>query len=98
MQSKNMDMTPDYPGSTSCAECDCIAYEAIMKTLAEHDAEKMEIFRSLEQLNRTHVNGIACPNCGKELWDTNPTVLLTSYPPRKQISCIECGYAGTRLV
>ena len=43
-------------------------------------------------------NNFACPNCGKELWDTNPTVLLTSYPPRKQISCIECGYAGTRLV
>ena len=71
--------------------------EGKMKTLAEHDREKMEVHQSLQQMNQPHANGIACPTCGKELWDTNPTVLLTSYPPRKAVHCPACGYSGTRI-
>ena len=69
-----------------------------MKTLAEHDAERLEIFRSLEQLKRAHANGIVCPDCGKELQDHTNLVLLTSYPPRMAVRCPACGYSGTRIV
>jgi DNA-directed RNA polymerase subunit RPC12/RpoP len=41
-------------------------------------------------------NGIACPNCGSELMDSNPSICLTSHPPQWAIHCPECGYSGTR--
>ena len=48
--------------------------------------------------NQTPVpNGIACPNCGSELLDTNPMVTLTSYPPKKNVNCSECEYVGYRI-
>ena len=68
-----------------------------MKTLAEHDAEKMALYLQLQQMSQAHANGIACPKCGEELWDTNPMVMLSSNPPRKQIHCVACGYVGTRI-
>jgi transcription elongation factor Elf1 len=40
-------------------------------------------------------NGIACPNCGEELFDTNSSV-LTSNPLQKNIHCGKCGYRGYR--
>ena len=68
-----------------------------MKTLAEHDAEKMALYLQLQRMSQAHANGIACPRCGEELWDTNPMVTLTSNPPRKQVRCVACCYAGTRI-
>ncbi len=44
-----------------------------------------------------HPNGIACPECGKELWDTSPDLTLTSHPPQKNVHCPECRYAGYRI-
>jgi len=41
-------------------------------------------------------NGIACPICGKELWDTDPTMTLTNDPPQKTVHC-DCGWTGYRL-
>jgi len=41
-------------------------------------------------------NGIACPDCGSELMDSNPSMCLTSHPPQWAIHCPGCGYAGTR--
>jgi DNA-directed RNA polymerase subunit RPC12/RpoP len=41
-------------------------------------------------------NGIACPSCGSELMDSNPSICLTSYPPQWSIHCPKCGYTGTR--
>ena len=43
------------------------------------------------------LNGIACPNCGQELYDTFPMITLSSAPPRKNIHCSECGYSGNRF-
>ena len=68
-----------------------------MKTLAEHDAERLKLFWVLQQINQAHANGIACPNCATELWDTDPAVILTSYPPRKAVHCPTCNYVGTRI-
>jgi hypothetical protein len=41
-------------------------------------------------------NGIACPKCGAELYDTTMMV-LTSNPPQKTVGCKECGYHGYRI-
>ena len=63
-----------------------------MKSLAEFNAE-----RSLGYSNSPIKNGIACPRCGEELWDSMPMVTLTTDPPQKHIKCINCDYYGYRL-
>ncbi len=47
------------------------------------------------QINETVENGIACPNCGSELFD-EPHIMLTSNPPQYKIFCKNCNYKGTR--
>lgn len=44
-------------------------------------------------------NGIACPECGAELLDTDPssTILTHILPPRKAVHCSKCAFAGDRL-
>jgi DNA-directed RNA polymerase subunit RPC12/RpoP len=68
-----------------------------MKTLEEHNSEQWQIHEQSRKLNDPHPNGIACPKCGKELWDSLPGMTLTSYPPQKNIHCPECGHVGYRL-
>jgi hypothetical protein len=65
-----------------------------MKSLEDFNAEqrKMVIFAT-----EPHPNGIACPECDEELWDSNPMVTLTSYPAQKNIHCPLCGYKGYRI-
>jgi hypothetical protein len=58
-----------------------------LKTLEEHN-------KIATQTPQTQGNGIACPNCGSELFDTG--VSLTSYPPQYKIYCRECNYKGSR--
>lgn len=41
-------------------------------------------------------NGIACPECGAELVDTEPDVTLLSAPPQKKVRCSQCAYSGLR--
>lgn len=62
-----------------------------MKTLQEHNAE---IFRRLQP--RKTGNGIACPNCGKELFDSDNSMALTTNPIQYLIHCESCDYKGTR--
>lgn len=65
-----------------------------MKSLEEFNKER----RQRAQIsNDPHANGIGCPMCGKELWDSKPGVMLTSYPPQKNVHCPECGYTGYRI-
>jgi hypothetical protein len=66
-----------------------------LKSLEESNDESMK-FASLIGYNSPRPNGIACPNCGEELMDTNPMVTLTSYPPQKDIHCNKCNYHGLR--
>lgn len=42
-------------------------------------------------------NGQKCPDCGSELWDTTPNVILTSMPAQKNTHC-DCGYKGYRRI
>lgn len=47
--------------------------------------------------NEPKLNGIACPDCDNELYDSNPNMTLMSNPPKKSIHCEKCGYKGYRI-
>lgn len=65
-----------------------------LKPLEQHNAERGEFYAFKRN---PHPNGIACPACGQELWDSSPLDLLTSNPPKKNIHCPACGYTGYRI-
>lgn len=46
--------------------------------------------------NERVMNGIECPECGKEMYDTSPDSTLLKSPPQKGIACEACGYSGFR--
>ena len=58
---------------------------------AEHDATR-------RAMNRGNPNGIACPTCGSELFDSTPYETMMSDPPQKRVHCNECRYSGLRVV
>lgn len=64
-----------------------------MKSLEEHNAERMA---QVHPFDKPVHNGIACPKCGAELFDSNPCVVLASYPAQKAIHCT-CGYHEYRI-
>ena len=68
-----------------------------MKTLKQHNEERLQAFHELDEMNKPHANGIECPKCGEELWDSNPMCVLTSNPPQKDVHCQACGYRGYRV-
>jgi hypothetical protein len=61
-----------------------------MKTLDEHNTEVMN-----KLINPNRGNGIACPQCGGELYDSSDVVLL-SHPPQYHVACFECAFKGNR--
>ena len=67
-----------------------------LKTLEEHNQEALKDSNFYVQFNLPKPNGIACPQCGKEMYDSNPMIILTSHPAQKNIHCKECGYVGYR--
>ena len=69
-----------------------------MKTLKEHNDERRAAYDAIWKSQQPHPNGIACPKCGKELWDSNPTMTLASNPPQKNVHCPACGHHDYRLV
>jgi C4-type Zn-finger protein len=65
-----------------------------LQTLREHNSGKM----SFSGINTNPcLNGIECPDCKSELWDTNPSVSLSTHPAKKQTHCENCKYTGYRL-
>ena len=67
-----------------------------LKTLEEHQAERWKAY-DVAKKTQPHPNGIACPTCGAELWDSSPMVILTSNPVQKNIHCPACGFIGYAL-
>lgn len=67
-----------------------------LKDLAEYNAQALI---AQWDLNSTYplLNGIACPKCGEELYDSNPMITLASNPPQKNIHCSKCNYVGYRI-
>jgi len=68
-----------------------------LKTLDQFNTERKAWWGKVLELNDPRPNGIACPKCGKEMFDIEPTMTLTSDPPKKKIKCPWCGYIGYRL-
>ena len=62
-----------------------------LETLEEHN------WRAISFSSGPVKNGIACPDCGSEMIDSNPLICLTSHPPQYRIHCSACGYTGTRF-
>ena len=69
-----------------------------------NEYQKPSILESLDDHNDKIVsksavqkaNGIACPNCGKELFDTNSNMTLLTHPAKFTINCHNCAYIGFR--
>lgn len=60
-------------------------------SLDDHNMLASEAYRVL---GMARPNGIACPSCGNELFDTSPSITLPTAPPSKHIHC-SCGFKGT---
>lgn len=60
------------------------------------DENNRRAFAIHTQDNSPRKNGIACPDCGEELMDTNPLLILCSEPPKKDVKCSVCEYTGYR--
>lgn len=72
----------------------------MLKTLEQHNKERWEAYKAHDDMMRNgRTNGIACPKCGAELFDTQPNMTLTSNPPKKYIGCRAdgCDYTGYRI-
>ncbi len=65
-----------------------------LKPLEEHNKARLDAFWPDESGPRP--NGIACPECGEELFDSNPYRCLASSPPQYATHCSNCGYLGSR--
>lgn len=69
-----------------------------------NEYQRPKVLESLESHNAKFAtnfvqktNGIACPNCGKELYDNNSNMSLLTYPAKYGINCHNCDYIGTRF-
>lgn len=62
-----------------------------LKNLDEHNAQWAM------NNNSPRLNGIACPKCGSELYDSNPMETLASMPAKKNVHCGKCDYVGYRV-
>lgn len=68
-----------------------------LKSLEQFQKERRADWNRVREFQQSHPNGIACPECGEELWDSNPSCTLTSNPPQKNIHCPNCNYRGFRI-
>lgn len=69
-----------------------------MESLHEfNQRRRKEIDASFGNLGQPVKNGIACPQCGTELLDTNPRMVLTSSPPKKDVHCPACHFNSYRV-
>jgi hypothetical protein len=68
-----------------------------LKSLKDHNKERLESYWRDMGDDSPVPNGISCPECEKELMDTNPLTVLLTYPPKKSIHCESCGYKGYRV-
>lgn len=69
-----------------------------LKGLEEHNSTNSTFYWGFIS-QKPILNGIACPKCGKELFDTQPNVTFTTMPPKKKVGCSsdKCDYTGYRV-
>ena len=68
-----------------------------METLDEYNRRKLNQ-RQYFNAASPHPNGIACPQCGAELWDSDACIILLSDPPQRNVRCPSCMHVGYRAV
>jgi hypothetical protein len=74
-----------------------ISEQSNLKSLSQFNAEKLQNSFDLTDLQKPKKNGIACPGCGEELFDSSPMVVLASFPAQKNVHCQKCNYLGYRI-
>jgi DNA-directed RNA polymerase subunit RPC12/RpoP len=57
--------------------------------------ENNKFFNTFQYENVKVGNGIACPNCGEELIDSD-NYILTSNPPQRNVKCLKCDFKSFR--
>lgn len=70
-----------------------------LKSLDEHNEERRRAYAEMwAALRRPRANGIACPRCGRELRDSDPSSQLATSPPQYATHCAAegCNYSGCR--
>lgn len=67
-----------------------------LESLNDHNARVQREW-AWSELGWSRPNGIACPECGEELLDTNPNEMLLAAPPQFKVHCPFCEYSGTRF-
>ena len=67
-----------------------------LKDLNEHNAQASSMQWAMND-DSPVLNGIACPKCSEEMYDSNPMVTLTSMPAQKNVHCSKCDYVGYRI-
>jgi len=69
--------------------------DGVLISLEDHQRKYLENYRERSS-DKSRRNGIACPKCGAELYDSNPMVSYSSMPPSSPIHCEECKFTGSR--
>ncbi len=71
-----------------------------LKTLEESNAEAFKNNTNQQKwmYGEPTKNGIACPVCTAELYDSSPMLTLPSSPAQKYIHCNNCEFKGTRYL
>jgi len=54
--------------------------------LKQHNDSKLTNVFGVNSTN----SGFACPICTSELIYTNPNLMLTSHPPKREVRCSNC--------
>jgi len=57
-----------------------------LKSLKQHNNSKLTNVFGVNSTN----SGFACPICTSELIYTNPNLMLTSHPPKREVRCSNC--------
>lgn len=68
-----------------------------MRKLEDFNADRQKYYDLQRKMDKPYRNRIQCPQCGGELWDSNPMMILISNPPERSIYCPNCGYRSYRL-
>ena len=67
-----------------------------LKNLKEYNEQAINNSQMIND-NTPILNGIACPKCGEELYDSDPLVTLMTYPSQKNVCCSKCDFIGYRI-
>ena len=65
-----------------------------LKPLQTHNRDKLADI--LAKQKKLKGNGIACPDCGKELMGSGQGMVLASLPVQYPVECNKCGFQGLR--